>query len=109
VLEQIKSFIRDTLGMPPSVTLLAIGSAAHLALNALLRKPPGSPWGLWAPLILGLAIESWEIRATYHAIGLTAPGNDPLVIILMRHGFDVGLMLAGPLLLVGIVWLRSHR
>ena len=90
------------------MALPVLGLVAHVAVNVLLRKPPGSAWGLLAPLTLGLAIEAWEIRVQYGDMGLTAPGNDPLVQILLRHGLDVGLMLAGPVLLVGIVWLRAR-
>lgn len=100
MLQQIKVFIRDQLGLPPSAMLIAIGCIAHLALNALLRKSPTSAWGLLAPLSLGVGLESYEIWTHYRGIGLLAPGNDPLIAILARHGRDIVITLAGPLLLV---------
>lgn len=80
--------------------MVALGLSAHLALNGLMRKSPTSPWGLLAPLMFGVALEGYEIWIHYRAVGLLAPGNDPLSIILMRHGLDIAKMLAGPLLLV---------
>ncbi len=61
-----------------------------------------SAWGLLAPLVLGVAIESFEIWRSYGDIGLLAPGNDPLLSIAGRHGMDVLSMLALPLILVGV-------
>jgi hypothetical protein len=80
--------------------LVAVGCLAHVALNAALRRPITSGWGLLGPAGLGVALESYEIWIQYRTIGLIAPGNDPLLTILGRHGFDVLLMLAGPLLVV---------
>ncbi len=80
--------------------LIIAGCVAHLMLNTILRKPLTSPLGLLAPLVLGLALESYEIWVQYRNIGLLAPGNDPVLVILLRHGFDIGKMLAAPLILV---------
>ena len=102
MLQQIKSFILDRLGLPPSAVLVVVGCAAHLALNALLRKSPTSAWGLLAPFVMGVALESYEIWLHYGNQGLAAPGNDPLLVILGRHGLDVVKMLAAPLLLVAL-------
>jgi hypothetical protein len=102
VLEQIKFCIRDQLALPQSAALVLVGCIAHLALNALLRKSPTSAWGLLAPLVLTVALESYEIWIHYRNVGLFAPGNDPLVTILARHGLDVVKTLAAPLLLVVI-------
>ena len=107
-MQQIKYFISETLGIPPAAALFVAGCVAHLALNALLHKSPASPWGLLAPLAFGLTLEAWEIWVKYSDIGLSAPGNDPLTAILLRHGLDVGIVLAGPLLLVGIFWFRAR-
>ena len=100
--QQIKSFIRDQLGLPPTAMLVAAGLVAHFALNALLRKSPTSAWGLLAPLVLGSALESYEIWIQYKDFGLLAPGNDPFISILARHALDVLKMLAVPLLMVAI-------
>jgi hypothetical protein len=100
VLQQIKSLIRDQLGLPPVVVLVVTGCVSHLLLNVLLRKPPSSAWGLLAPGVLGLALESYEIWVQYKSVGLFAPGNDPLLVILWRHGLDILKMLVGPALLV---------
>lgn len=99
MLEEAKSFLRDQLGLPPSAVLVLAGLAAHLAFTALLRKSPTSPWGLLAPLTLGLALETYEIWIQYRTIGLFAPGNDPLWAILARHALDVVKLLAAPILL----------
>lgn len=99
-MQQAKSFLRDQLGLPPAAVLVAAGLAAHLALNAALRRPPTSAWGLLAPLILGAGLETYEIWVQYRSLGLLAPGNDPLWMILGRHGLDVLKLLAAPLLLV---------
>lgn len=79
---------------------IVAGFVAHFALNAVLRKPLTSALGLLAPLALGLALESYEIWVQYRNVGLFAPGNDPVLTILLRHGFDIVKMLAVPLLLV---------
>ena len=100
MLHQLKFIFRDKLGLPPWTVLVAVGCLAHVALNAVLRKPITSGWGLLGPLGLGVAVESYEIWIQYRTIGLFAPNNDPLLTILGRHGLDVLLMLAGPLLLV---------
>ena len=100
MLQKIKFLIRDQLGLPSTAVLMAVGCGAHLALNALLRKSPTSAWGLLAPLGLGVAIESYEIWLQYKNIGLFAAGNDPVLIILLRHARDIAYMLAGPLILV---------
>ena len=108
VLQQVKSFLIDQLGIPPSVVLALVGTATHLLLNAILGRSATSPWGLLGPLLLGMALESYEIWIQYRGIGLFSPGNDPLLAILGRHGLDVLLMLAGPLLVV-VVWAISAR
>ena len=56
--------------------------------------------GVLGPAGLGVALESYEIWIQYRTIGLIVPGNNPLLTILGRHGFDVLLMPAGPLLVV---------
>jgi hypothetical protein len=109
LLQQIKSFIRDTLGMPPAVTVTRDRFSRAPGTQCAVAQTFRIALWLMGPAILGLAIESWEIRDQYHAIGLTAPGNDPITMILMRHGFDVGLMLTGPLLLIGFARLRTRR
>lgn len=106
--QQIKSLLRDQLGLSPSALLIAVGLLAHLALNGLMRKSAASPWGLLAPLILGMALEGYEIWIQYRDVGLAAPGNDPLLIILMRHALDVAKMLAGPLLLVAVGFVAAR-
>jgi hypothetical protein len=108
MLQQLKTFLRDQLGLPPFAVLLVAGFAAHIALNALLRKSPASPWGLLAPLLLGVALEAYEVWHAYRGVGLFAPGNDPLRTILARHTLDVGKMLAGPLLLVALCHLPTR-
>jgi hypothetical protein len=99
MLARLKSLIHQS-GIPPWAVLLVVGGLSHLALNALLKKPWTSPWGLLAPLLLGVLIEAYEIWAHYRHIGLFAAGNDPLWMILGRHSLDVLIMLALPLLLV---------
>ena len=99
MLNEAKSFLREQLGLPPSAVLMVAGLVAHLALTALLRKSPTSPWGLLAPLTLGLALEAYEIWMHYRTVGLLAPGNDPLWLILARHGLDVMKVLAAPILI----------
>lgn len=106
--EQLKSLLRDRVGLPPWLVLALAGLVAHLALNFVLRKAPASPWGLCAPLLLGIAIESWEIWVHYQAIGFDAPGVDPLAAILLRHALDVTIMLLGPLALVLSGFLASR-
>jgi hypothetical protein len=103
VFQQLKSFLVNQLGIPPSAALVVLGCAAHLALNTALKKSPGSAWGLLAPLLLGLGLESYEIWHHYRDIGLYAPGNDPLSTILARHSLDIVKMLAAPSLLVVLV------
>ncbi len=97
MLSDLKSLLRDQLGLPSWAVLAAAGIVAHFVVNALLRKPMTSGWGLLGPLVVGIAIESWEIWVHYRNIGLFAPGNDPLLVILGRHGLDVLVMLAVPL------------
>ena len=80
--------------------LAAVGCLAHVALNAMLRKPITSGWGLLGPLGFGVALECYEIWIQYRSVGLFAPGNDTLLTILGRHGLDVVFMLAGPILIV---------
>ena len=99
MLAKLKSLVHQS-GIPPWAVLLVVGGASHLALNALLKKPWASPWGLLAPLLLGVLIEGYEIWAHYRHIGLFASGNDPLSMILGKHSVDVLIMLALPLLLV---------
>ena len=80
--------------------LAVAGCLIHLLLNAVLRKPVTSAWGLLGPLAFGVILESYEIWMQYRSIGLFAPGNDPLLTILARHGLDVLLMLSVPVLIV---------
>lgn len=94
--EALKSLLRDQLGAPPWLVLMAIGLTVHLAANALSRRPATSPFGLLAPLVLGLTIESIEVWQHYRQIGLFAHGNDPPWRIAARHGRDVAVMLALP-------------
>ena len=102
MLQKLKFIFRDKLGLPPWMVLVAVGCFAHVALNAVLRRPITSGWGLLGPLGLGVAVESYEIWIQYRTIGLFAPSNDPLLTILGRHGLDVLFMLAGPLIVVVI-------
>lgn len=108
MIQQLKSLIRDQFGLPPDLVLGVTGCVSFLLLNLLLRKPLMSAWGMLAPLILGVLIESYEIWVQYRSIGLFAPGNDPLINILARHGLDVLKMLAAPILLV-VLGLFSTR
>jgi len=107
MLAHLKSLVNE-LGIPPWVVLLAAGALSYLALNLLLRKPWTSPWGLLAPLLLGVLIEGYEIWAHYRHVGLLAVGNDPLWMIVARHSLDVLKMLALPLLLT-LVGVNSNR
>lgn len=100
MLENIKSFVRDTLAIPPSLILVCAGIIAHLLLCLILRKPYYSAWGLLAPLVLGMLIESYEIWSHYKEIGLFAASNDPVLLIFFRHSLDIVKMLMLPLLLV---------
>lgn len=90
------------MGLPPFAVLLIAGLIAHFSLNTLLRKPVTSAWGLVAPLILGIGLETYEIWVEYRRVGLFAEGNDPVWMILARHGIDVLIIISGPLLLVGL-------
>ena len=100
MLEQLKALLRDQFGLHPWAVLAAGGCIAHIVLNAVLRKPITSSWGLLGPLGLGVVLESYEIWLHYKDIGLFAPDNDTLPSILGRHGVDIVLMLAGPLVIV---------
>ena len=102
MLRDLKSILRDQLQLPSWLVLIAVGCLVHVVLNAILRKPITSCWGLIGPLVLGVALESYEIWIQYRHIGLFSPSNDSLLIILARHGFDVLFMLAGPILIVAI-------
>ena len=108
MLQQIKFFIRDQLGLHPAAVQVATGLVAHVTLNAVLQKSPFSAWGLLAPVVLGVALESYEIWIKYKLSGLFAPGNDPIIVILGRHGLDVAKMLAAPILLVAIGAIAKH-
>ncbi len=108
MLQQIKFLMRDQLGLPPVAVLVVAGCVAHLLLNVLLRKPLSSAWGLLAPLILGLALESYEIWVQYRNVGLLASGNDPLLAIFIRHGLDILKMLAAPSFLVVLGFLSAR-
>lgn len=99
LLSELKSILRDQLGLPPWIVLSAVGCLAYVVFNAMLRKPINSPWGLLGPLGLGVALESYEIWIQYENVGLFAPGNDTLLAILARHGLDVVIMIAGPILI----------
>ena len=102
MVSQLKTFLRDTLGLPTWAVIASAGLVTHLVLNLVLRKSPTSPWGLLAPLTIGVLVEAYEIWIQYRSIGLFAPGNDPILVILARHGLDVLLMLALPILLVTV-------
>ena len=97
---QLKSFLRDTLTLPPDLVLVIVGLISHLLLCLLLRKPLNSAWGLLAPIIVGILIEGYEIWVQYRDVGLFAPINDPLAVILLRHGLDILKILVLPILLV---------
>ena len=96
MLGNVKSILRDQLGVPTWLVLVVVGCLAHALLNAALRRPLSSPWGLFGPLALGIAIEAYEIWAHYRHAGLFAPGSDPLPMILGRHSLDVLVMIALP-------------
>jgi len=105
---QLKSFLRDTLILPPDLVLVIVGLISHLLLCLLLRKPLNSAWGLFAPITVGILIEGYEIWVQYRDVGLFAPSNDPLAIILLRHGFDILKMLVLPVLLVATGKIGTH-
>jgi hypothetical protein len=100
VLQQIKQFLRDQIGLPPFVVLMASGAVAHLLLNAVLRKPATSAWGLLAPLALSVSLESAEIWVQYRDPGFFAQGADTMIEILIRHSLDVLKVMCVPLSLV---------
>ena len=104
--EALKSLLRDQLGVAPWLVLMTVGLTVHLAANVLSRRSATSPFGLLAPLALGLAIEAIEVWQHYGRIGLFAQGNDPPWRIAARHGRDVVVMLALPLALVLAARLR---
>ena len=100
MIRESKRFLREQLGLPPWFILVVAGCIAHVAVNAVLRKPVTSALGLIGPIGAGVALEAYEIWVQYGRIGLFAPGNDPLTTILARHALDVLLMVAGPMLIV---------
>ena len=106
--EHIKSFLRDTLALPSGLILMIVGLVSHILFCLLLRKPLNSAWGLLAPVLLGILIESYEIWIHYRDIGLLAPDNDPLGVILLRHSFDIFKMLMLPSLLVILSKISMH-
>lgn len=110
MIEYIKTLLRDDLGISSDVVLVIAGILAHIVLCLILRKPIYSAWGLLAPLILGITLESYEIWIHYRNIGLFAEGNDPLFVILLRHSFDIIKLLSLPVLLVVIhkVFFNNH-
>ncbi len=71
-------------------------------------KAWSSPWGLLAPLTVGLVIESIEIWTAYKHVGLFAPGNDQFLVIVLRHAFDVLAMFVVPALLVAFTYFRHE-
>ena len=108
MLDQLKRILRDQVGLPAWAVLLLGGLASHVALNVLLRKSLISAWGLLAPLTLGTVVEAYEIYVQYGDVGLLAPGNDPVWVIVARHGLDVIKMLALPTLLVASGFVSSR-
>ena len=100
MLDKLKSVLRDQMGLPPWAVMATVGLVSFLVLNALLRKPLTSGWGLLGPLIIGTALEAYEIWVHYRGIGLFAQGNDPIITILGRHAFDVVVIAALPVVLV---------
>jgi hypothetical protein len=108
MLDQLKSFFRDTIALPPDLVLVIVGLIAHLLLCLVLRKPLNSAWGLLAPIIIGIFIEGYEIWVQYRDVGLFAPSNDPLAVILLRHSLDILKMLVLPVLLVAIGKISAH-
>ncbi len=102
MLQRLKALLRDQLGLPPTAVLVFVGCLAYLALNFVLRRPLTSGWGLLGPLVLGIALESFEMCIQYKDIGLFAPDNDHVIAIIGRHGLDFLAMLAGPLMIVAL-------
>ena len=100
MLNRFKHLLTEQMGLPPAAVLAVAGLLAHVLLNALLRKPITSAWGLAAPICLGIGLEAYEIWKHYRRIGLCAEGNDPVWMILARHGVDVLLVVMVPILLV---------
>lgn len=99
MLDAIKSLLRDQLGIDPKLILVVVGAVSFLALNVALNKRVFSPWGLLAPLILGIALEAVEIYVTYRSVGLFAPQNDPVGQIVLRHSVDIAILAVIPVLL----------
>lgn len=100
MVRDLKAIFRDYVGAPPWLVLILVGCVAHVASNVVMRKPITSAWGLIAPLTLGLALESYEIWEQYRQVGLFAPTNDSLLLILVRHAQDIALLLTAPVLIV---------
>jgi hypothetical protein len=100
VLDRLKHVLTSSLGLPPVVVLTTAGLVAHILLNSLLRKSPLAAYGLIAPLCLGIGLESFEVWQQYRRVGLFAPGNDSLPLIIMRHFVDVLWLMVAPGLLV---------
>ena len=102
MLHRIKKFLRDQAGLPPIALLMGAGCIAHLLLNAVLRKPVTSAWGLLAPLALGLSLESIEIWVQYRDVGLLAQGGAGVLGIILRHSLDLLKVMLIPLSLVAL-------
>ena len=100
MIAKLKYFLRDYLGLPPWAILAVAGCLLYILVNALLRKPVTSAWGLLGPLAAGIALESYEIWVQYRQSGLFAPDNEPIIVIFARHGLDVIVMLVAPILIV---------
>ena len=81
---------------------MGAGCIAHLLLNAVLRKPATSAWGLLAPLALGVSLESIEIWVQYRDVGLLAQGSAGVLGIILRHSLDLLKIMLIPLSLVAI-------
>lgn len=108
MLDRFKTLLRDQVELPAWVVLTLTGLVGHIALNAILRRPVTSAWGLLAPLTLRAALESYEIWVSYRALGLFAPSNDPLLAIRLRHGLDIVMMLVLPAALVATAAFSSR-
>ena len=96
MLERLKVLLRDELGIPPLMILIVAGLLSYFLLNALLRKPLTSAWGLLAPVCCGIALESYEIWVHYKDLDRVteSPGS-----IAIRHLGDVLAVCAVPALI----------
>lgn len=108
MLSDLKELLRAIPGLSPDVLRLLLGLGLYVATCFVAGRGLGWAWALVPGLSLAVLIEAVEVVDHYGTRVLLESGAREMLTIGLRHGRDVAVMNAIPVMVVVVVNLLSR-